>query len=385
MKLLYKIYINGTSITLACSKKAPCSFDALLMKFLAFQTPPRVVVAVPKYRLVQVAIAVPQRCNGFQRWKSCNVGSPNLAGGNAKNTHTIHLWYIYLHLVDFYGKCSKCREICHTWMLWDMYKTKTCFPKLSPLSLCFNSRRFFAYIHVCPTWSCCHTHTVLYAANLGGSSWDRFVIMSQLKWDLNKLLMVQKSQTTNHLGCKKKPINNGRNYQTLQINGIISRYRSLNWCVSFPDLFPWTIWVPPCPWKFPTSSSFAAGNVEIWGLPKWQNISDFRCKRFYSRQDCQPCHDDKFQKQANTYIYIYIIHIYIYIYIHIIYQQLGFSISTHLEASCWMVHCIFVSEQLYDSWHPLRDCSQASSALSSSSRVQWVRWVGSLKSKLSQC
>ena len=22
------------------------------------------------------------------------------------NTHTIHVWYIYLHLVDFYGKCS---------------------------------------------------------------------------------------------------------------------------------------------------------------------------------------------------------------------------------------------------------------------------------------
>ena len=29
--------------------------------------------------------------------------------------HTIHVWYIYLHLVDFYGKC---REIYHTWMLW---------------------------------------------------------------------------------------------------------------------------------------------------------------------------------------------------------------------------------------------------------------------------
>ena len=38
--------------------------------------------------------------------KSCDVGSPNLAGGNAKNTHTIHVWYIYLHLVDCYGKCS---------------------------------------------------------------------------------------------------------------------------------------------------------------------------------------------------------------------------------------------------------------------------------------
>ena len=30
-------------------------------------------------------------------------------------SHTIHVWYIYLHLVDFYGKC---REIYHTWILW---------------------------------------------------------------------------------------------------------------------------------------------------------------------------------------------------------------------------------------------------------------------------
>ena len=30
-------------------------------------------------------------------------------------SHTIHVWYIYLHLVDFYGKC---REIYHTWIVW---------------------------------------------------------------------------------------------------------------------------------------------------------------------------------------------------------------------------------------------------------------------------
>ena len=30
-------------------------------------------------------------------------------------THRIHVWYIYLHLVDFYGKCS---QIYHTWILW---------------------------------------------------------------------------------------------------------------------------------------------------------------------------------------------------------------------------------------------------------------------------
>ena len=30
----------------------------------------------------------------------------------------IHVWYIYLHLVDFYGKCSK---IYHTWILLEWY------------------------------------------------------------------------------------------------------------------------------------------------------------------------------------------------------------------------------------------------------------------------
>ncbi len=29
--------------------------------------------------------------------------------------HRIHVRYIYLHLVDFYGKC---RYIYHTWILW---------------------------------------------------------------------------------------------------------------------------------------------------------------------------------------------------------------------------------------------------------------------------
>ena len=32
--------------------------------------------------------------------------------------HTIHVWYIYLHLVDFYGKC---REIYHTWIVCLQY------------------------------------------------------------------------------------------------------------------------------------------------------------------------------------------------------------------------------------------------------------------------
>ena len=28
--------------------------------------------------------------------------------------HRIHVWYIYLHLVDFHGKC---RYLYHTWIL----------------------------------------------------------------------------------------------------------------------------------------------------------------------------------------------------------------------------------------------------------------------------
>ncbi len=31
-------------------------------------------------------------------------------------SHTIHVCYIYLHLVDLYGKCG---QIHHTWMLWE--------------------------------------------------------------------------------------------------------------------------------------------------------------------------------------------------------------------------------------------------------------------------
>jgi len=38
-------------------------------------------------------------------------------------SHRIHVWYIYLHLVDFYGKC---RQIYHTWILWVL----ACFEKL---------------------------------------------------------------------------------------------------------------------------------------------------------------------------------------------------------------------------------------------------------------
>ena len=34
-------------------------------------------------------------------------------------THRIHVWYIYLHLLDFYGKC-RCIYIYHTWIHWEI-------------------------------------------------------------------------------------------------------------------------------------------------------------------------------------------------------------------------------------------------------------------------
>ena len=59
------------------------------------------------------------------RWKSlCAHRTLDLIGFSSVNTffwcyqsHTIHVWYIYLHLVDVYGKC---REIYHTWMIWEL-------------------------------------------------------------------------------------------------------------------------------------------------------------------------------------------------------------------------------------------------------------------------
>ena len=34
------------------------------------------------------------------------------------HSHTIHVWYIYLHLVNFYDKCRFIYTI-HSWILWD--------------------------------------------------------------------------------------------------------------------------------------------------------------------------------------------------------------------------------------------------------------------------
>ena len=47
--------------------------------------------------------------------KSRAVGSSGGPDRYVNMSHRIHVWDIYLHLVDFYGKC---RSICHTWILW---------------------------------------------------------------------------------------------------------------------------------------------------------------------------------------------------------------------------------------------------------------------------
>ena len=57
---------------------------------------------------------------------SCNSHKPYL-WEMLLATHSlrIHVWYIHLHLVDFYGKCS---EIYHTWILWDWKSQNNYFP-----------------------------------------------------------------------------------------------------------------------------------------------------------------------------------------------------------------------------------------------------------------
>ena len=52
-------------------------------------------------------------------------------------THTIHVWCIYLHLVDFYGKC---RCIFHAWILWVMSLYRF-YPQITHRSTSHNFER----------------------------------------------------------------------------------------------------------------------------------------------------------------------------------------------------------------------------------------------------
>ena len=69
-----------------------------------------------------------KRTNEF-RTQSCHAFSFSRntfrLAGTPISTHRIHVWYIYLHLVDFYGKC---RDIHHTWILWGIVPTLSLVP-----------------------------------------------------------------------------------------------------------------------------------------------------------------------------------------------------------------------------------------------------------------
>ena len=56
----------------------------------------------------------------------------------------IHVWHIYLHLVDFYGKC---RGIYHTWILWDRNSSVPAADKKSVIKI------------ITFSWSSCSTQT----------------------------------------------------------------------------------------------------------------------------------------------------------------------------------------------------------------------------------
>ena len=49
------------------------------------------------------------------------------------HTHTIHVWYIYLHLVDFYGKCRKIYQVNIPYM--DGMGHVTCPPEASQMKV----------------------------------------------------------------------------------------------------------------------------------------------------------------------------------------------------------------------------------------------------------
>ena len=54
-------------------------------------------------------------------------------------SHRIHVWYIYLHLVDFYGQC---RYIHHTWMVWVFKRSYLFQIFIFLVSICKISRRW---------------------------------------------------------------------------------------------------------------------------------------------------------------------------------------------------------------------------------------------------
>ena len=67
-------------------------------------------------------------------------------------THRIHVWCIYLHLVDFYGKC---RWIYHTWILWGItlhLKTSVLVVSTRKLDVAFRFSRHLPFPSWWSTW-----------------------------------------------------------------------------------------------------------------------------------------------------------------------------------------------------------------------------------------
>ena len=87
------------------------------------------------------------------------------------HTHGIRVWYIYLHLVDFYGKC---RWICHTWILWDILRIKQAISSTILEGILFSP---FS-IHYCQgtssstmLWDQLHSRRCLQMQDIGAGFW----------------------------------------------------------------------------------------------------------------------------------------------------------------------------------------------------------------------
>ena len=77
------------------------------------------------------------------------ISDPVLTSGLWKSVALrIHVWYIHLHLVDFYGKC---RDVYHTWILWVESQSyySTCFQP----NFTTNNVKSYHFVHFCLTTS----------------------------------------------------------------------------------------------------------------------------------------------------------------------------------------------------------------------------------------
>ena len=110
LKVCVKLLISGTT---------PWGF--YYIRYFSFNFPTDSIPTCGSTGLARAKWTHPRRWNVKQRLllhdQRCeDFSTARARGGEGKDSHRIQVWYIYLHLVDFYGKC---REIYHTWILWD--------------------------------------------------------------------------------------------------------------------------------------------------------------------------------------------------------------------------------------------------------------------------